>query len=121
LIEAEQFALDVLAPHGLPLADLACWALHPDTVTEVLALLAQRKDAYAAPAPTGVSEWLTRWLPAACDRIRDQIGACRDNREHTVEGRSYDATAISLGHAAVWWTTARDNPAHLVLRLPRTH
>jgi hypothetical protein len=126
--EGQAFAVDLLHDliawaesvgswYGIDLAP-PCWALHPTVVADLVALLAERDAAYANTKPTPVSEFLTRWLPATRDRIRDALGPCAAERGHRHDGRTYDITGFDQLSAATWWATDRATPAVQAFALP---
>ncbi len=119
VLEVADWSAQVLDLHGLRLAGTACWPLHPDVVVELLALVAQRHDAYGGAKPAAVSEWLTRWLPAGVERIRAGLKACSEERAHWHDGHLFDPSALDPAHAAAWWATDRATPAPRALALPR--
>ncbi|MDQ1246871.1 MAG: hypothetical protein QG597_1239 [Actinomycetota bacterium] len=122
LTEAQEWANDVLIPHGVYLAEVPCWPLHPVAVADLLALSGERAHCYGAPDPTPVVEWLTRWLPAGLERLQVATADCRRDRAHHYGGRLYDAAGLTtsrgLADVAIWWTTHRDIPAPIWLHLP---
>lgn len=109
---------DVLPQHGVTLA-APCWALHPGVVALLLAVQLERAAAYAQARPTAVTEWLTRWLPAAVARIDDALAACVAERGHREAGAVYDARDVDLASVATWWAADRHLPAARALALPR--
>lgn len=123
LTAADQWAGGVLAWHGLDLAGVQCWPLHPCVVIDVLALSAAREHAYPQADPTPVIEWLTRWLPNGIDRIRAALTPCLQDHAHAEAGALFDATGLTtpqgLAAAATWWACHRDTPAPVWLDLPR--
>ena len=114
---ADIWARDILTRHGLALTSTPCWPIHPDVVGDLLALIAQREEAYGGAKPAAVSEWLTRWLPAGIDRIRGRLAVCLDERGHSQNSRIYDAKPVDPAHAAHWWATDRNTPAPKALAL----
>ena len=90
-----------------------CWPLHPDVVTEVLALADTRTAAYAG-TPEAVAEWLGRWLPGARERVGEALGKCRG--EHLIGTTSYEVFGLDLDAVARWWTTDRDTRPDIPLR-----
>jgi hypothetical protein len=100
----------VLTHHGVTLP-VACWPLHPAVVVDLLALSQERAGAYGGDTPTPVSEWLSRWLPAAGDRITTALTGCAADRGHRHDGRVYDTTGFDPLSAAAWWVLDRDTPA----------
>ncbi len=121
LADVAEWAGRILPWRRLDLTATACWPIHPDVVEELLALTAQRDDAFAGAKPAAVSEWLTRWLPAGIDRIRTALAPCRDGGGHEHDGRLYDPAKVTRSTAAAWWTGHRDIPAHRALQLPPIH
>jgi hypothetical protein len=121
LREAGEWAELILPWRGVKLTSIGCWLIHPDVVEELLALTAQREDAFAGPKPAAVSEWLTRWQPSGIDRIRTSLTACRDANAHDHAGQLYDAGRVSHASAATWWISHRELPAHQALRLSTIH
>jgi hypothetical protein len=108
----------VLVHHGITLT-VACWALHPDVVADLLALAAERDAAYTGPRPTPVSEWLSRWLPATTERITTALTGCVAERGHRDGGRVYDTTGFDPLSAAAWWAMDRHVPAAEAFALTR--
>lgn len=102
LMLADRAVRDVLGHYGITLP-VACWSLHPTVVADLLALHAEREAAYAAPSPTAVSEWLTRWVPAGRDRISAAMAECAAERGHRHAGRTYDVRGFDPFSAAAWW------------------
>jgi hypothetical protein len=119
LVECRGWAEAALVWHDLDLDQTPCWPLHPTVVADVLALIEQRDEAYIGSKPSAVSEWLTRWLPAAVERIRTGLTRCNDSAGHDHRGQVYDARQLTLTDAARWWTGQRDLPPHQALGLAR--
>jgi hypothetical protein len=113
----DDWLTDVAGPHGLTVASV-CWPLHPDVVALLLALLGEREAAYHGQRPTPVTEWLTRWLPAASTAITTALAACVAERGHRAGARTYDATGLDLASVAAWWATDRHIPAEHAFALP---
>jgi hypothetical protein len=118
LVELHRWVRDVLPGHGVVIA-AACWPLHPDVVSVLLALEVERETAYAGERPTPVTEWITRWLPAAGVRIDLALAACVSERGHHHTGVVYDATGLDPASIATWWATDRATPAPAAFALPR--
>ncbi len=108
--EVQAFADEFLAPLGWAVP-APCWPLHPEVVTELLALSESHQHAWAEPTPTDVCEWLSRWLPGAGARITTALGPCLAERGHRHAGRTYRATGLRLEAIARWWATERTLPA----------
>jgi hypothetical protein len=108
LTGAHAFITGVLAPIGAA-PPAACWPLHPDVVTEVLALQAQHHHAYTTD-PTAVSEYLSRWLPGAVARITDALAACTADRGHRHGGATYHVPVLDPARVATWWTDTTSDP-----------
>jgi hypothetical protein len=108
---------DVAGHHGLTMPP-ACWPLHPDVVALLLAVQGEREAAYHGQRPTPVTEWLTRWLPAASTAITTALAACVAERGHRAGARTYDATGLDLASVAAWWATDRHIPAEHAFALP---
>ncbi len=123
LHQADQFTRTVLAHHGFTASGAlpSCWALHPGVVADLLALAGEHTAAYTGTKPTPVSEWLTRWLPAARERITTTLQACRNERAHHEAGRTWAHEDLDLDSVAIWWATDRDRPAHDAFQLTPTH
>jgi hypothetical protein len=107
----------VLAGHGL-VVPAPCWALHPGAVAALLALLAERRAAYAGDRASAVLDWLTRWLPAATARLDRTLAACAQERAHVEGGTTYDARDLDLGSVAAWWAIDPHLPPAKALALP---
>lgn len=103
--------------HGIRLP-VACWALHPDVVAVLLALVTERESAYIGEQPTPVSEWLTRWLPATTTAITSALAACDEARAHVEAGTAYDLTGFDPISAGSWWALDRTIPAPAAFALP---
>jgi hypothetical protein len=110
-----------LARVGVHLAvpAVACWPLHPAVVVDLLAVMSQYDHAYTGDNPSGVSELLTRWLPATRERIKRALAGCTDVGAHDHDGHLYLAEALDPHEVAAWWTSRRDTPAVAALHLPR--
>jgi hypothetical protein len=93
--------------------------LHPDVVTDLLALTSEREGAYTGPRPTPVSEWLARWLPATTTRIHAALRPCAQERGHVHNGITYDTTGFDPFSAGAWWATDRHIPAPEAFALTR--
>jgi hypothetical protein len=107
----------VLAGHGL-VVPAPCWSLHPGAIAVLLALLAERRAAYAGDRASAVLDWLTRWLPAATARLDRTLAACAQERAHVEGGATYDARDLDLGSVAAWWATDLHLPPAKALALP---
>ncbi|NLT53716.1 MAG: hypothetical protein GXX79_03935 [Actinomycetales bacterium] len=118
LSDLSEWVTAVGTRHGLNLSE-PCWVLHPDIVTELLALAAERVDAYDGDDPTAVCEWLSRWLPGATERITTSLAACVADRGHREAGHLYSTRDVDLSPTTVatWWTTDRHLPAPQALAL----
>jgi hypothetical protein len=106
--------------HGITVP-VPCWGLHPDVVTDLLALSTERISAYTNPHPTPVSEWLTRWLPAATERISSALTPCARERGHRDNGITYDTSGFDPYSAGPWWALDRETPAPTAFALTRLH
>jgi hypothetical protein len=118
LVELHRWVTEVLPGHGFTVT-APCWPLHPDVVAVLLALEVERETAYASDRPTPVTEWLTRWLPAATARIDTALAGCISERGHQHADAVYDATGLDPASVAAWWVTDRDTPAPDAFTLPR--
>jgi hypothetical protein len=103
--------------YGITLS-VPCWVLHPDVVTDLLALSLEREGAYTGPKPTPVSEWLTRWLPATTERITQALAGCAADRAHRHHGHLYDTQGFDPLSAGTWWAHDRHTPAPEAFALP---
>jgi hypothetical protein len=117
LTEADQWIRTVGTLHRLEPPE--CWSLHPDVVTEVLALSTTRAEAYDSDAPTTVSEFLSRWLPGATERITTALSTCSAESAHVHDSTLYSTRDADLSPptVAAWWTSNKNTPAHLALHL----
>jgi hypothetical protein len=113
LVEAVEWTRTIGDLHHLSF--VPCWPLHPETVAEVLALAAERTAAYSSDSSTAVCEYLSRWLPAARDRIREALEPCHGGHQHGQQ--TYYASGLDVTSVATWWATDRATPAPAALRL----
>lgn len=115
--EAAVWLLDLLAwlgrvgaPHQV--CPAPCWPLHPDVVSELLALGDAHAAAYTG-TPDAVMEWLTRWLPTTRDLVRDVLTRCSDG--HRIGPTAYTVSDLDVAAVAAWWTTDRATTADRAL------
>ncbi|NLT55608.1 MAG: hypothetical protein GXX79_13815 [Actinomycetales bacterium] len=111
LTDATAWLGEVGSGHRLDL--VPCWPLHPDVVAEVLALAETWRSAYQGN-PTDVAEWLTRWLPAAKDRISASLNRCQVG--HAINRTTYATDGLTPDAVAHWWTTDRTTSPEIALR-----
>lgn len=104
--------------HGLAV-QVPCWVLHPDVVTELLALATERTSVYTGDRPTAVCEWLSRWLPGALERVTTALAGCVADRGHREAGCLYSTRNVDLSPSTVatWWTTDRATSAPVAFDL----
>ena len=110
LTDTTTWLREVGSGHRLDL--VPCWPLHPDVVAEVLALAETWQSAYAGN-PTDVAEWLTRWLPAAKDRIGQSLTRCQVG--HAIHRTTYAVVDLSPTAVAAWWTRDRATNPEIAL------
>jgi hypothetical protein len=113
LNDAGTWLREVGACHRLTLPP--CWPLHPDVVTEVLALVDTRTAAYAS-TPEAVAEWLTRWLPGARERVGEDVNACEEAGGHLIGRTPYAVSGLPVAEVARWWATDRATRPDIPLR-----
>lgn len=120
LTAATAFVTDVLAPIGSA-PGAPCWPIHPTTVVELLALLAEYRASYGGENPTPVCELLARWLPGTVARIDRDLSGCVADRGHRANGHLYDGSGLDPVLAARWWaeTHGRDPDAVEAFALTR--
>jgi len=111
LTDATAWLGEVGSGHRLDL--VPCWPLHPDVVAEVLALAETWRSAYQGN-PTDVAEWLTRWLPAAKDRISASLNRCQVG--HAINRTTYATDDLTPAAVATWWTGDRAASPDVALR-----
>jgi len=117
LAEVDRGRQQILTRHGMTVT-APCWSVHPDVVTCLTALLAERAAAYAGDRTGAVLDWLTRWAPAITTRIDASLAGCIAERAHTEHGHSYHVRDLDTASVAAWWVKDRHIPAPEAFALP---
>lgn len=107
LADAAEFATTILA-HFPGTTLPACWPLHPAAVVDMIALNAQRGDAYGTESAAGVSEFQGRWLPSAVRRLIAVTASCEKRFGHVEDKLVYQVGDLDPYRVALWWIDSRD-------------